>query len=62
MRKVKTLLLGGLLASALLFSVPTNAKEITFAYIFPNGCVGTHTYHSTFFGLITWETFEVVAC
>ena len=62
MRKVKALLLGGLLASTLLFSLPSNAKEIEYAYIFPNGCVGTHTYHSTFFGLITWETYTVVAC
>lgn len=62
MRKVKALLIGGILASTLLFSTPSNAREIEYCYIFPNGCIGTHTYHSAFFGLFTWETYEVVAC
>ena len=63
MKKIKSLAYGGLLASALFFSTPSNAKIIMqYCHIFENGCIGTHTYHSTLFGLYTWETYEVVAC
>lgn len=63
MKKVKALLFGGLLASTLLFSTPSNAKIVAqFVHDFGNGCIGTHTYHSAFFGLFTWETYEVVVC
>jgi hypothetical protein len=63
MKKVKALLFGGLLASTLLFSTPSNAKiAAQFVHVFENGCIGTHTYHSALFGLLTWETYEVVAC
>lgn len=63
MKKIKSLLFGGVLASALFFSTPSEAKIIAqWVHVFENGCIGTHTIHSTLFGLYTWETYEVVAC
>lgn len=60
MRKV---LFSGLLLATLLTSNYSSAKIVAqFCYIFSNGCIGTHTYHSALFGLVTWETYEVVAC
>lgn len=60
MKKIKSLSFGIVLAGALFFSTPSNARALTFAYIFENGCIGTHTYHS-FLGF-QWETYEVIAC
>ncbi len=63
MKKIKSFVLGTVLATTLFFSTPSEAKVIAqFCHIFPNGCIGTHTIHQAFFGLITWETYEVVAC
>lgn len=61
-KKINHLWLAALIAALLLFSGPSQAKEIEFAYIFSNGCIGTHTYHSILGGLFKWETYEVIAC
>lgn len=62
-KKVKGILFGGLFASTLLLSTQSEAKIVAqLCHIYANGCIGTHTYHSSFFGLFTWETYEVVAC
>ncbi|MBC7439529.1 MAG: hypothetical protein H7250_06050 [Flavobacterium sp.] len=33
-----------------------------FFHIYADGCWGTHSYHSAFFGIFKWETYEVVGC
>lgn len=46
-----------------MLNAPTaEAKKITFAHVFADGCVGTHTYHSILGGLIQWETYDVIDC
>ena len=63
MKKIKLFGIAVAVGFTMLYSTQTNAKVVMqYAYIFDNGCIGTHTYHSTLFGLYTWETFEVVAC
>jgi hypothetical protein len=62
MKKIKGLALVAVFALAMVNPQQAEAKERTFAHVFANGCVGTHTYHSSFFGLFQWETFEVLAC
>jgi len=62
MNKIKGLALIAIFAIAMVNPQQAEAKERSYAYIFENGCVGIHTYHSTFFGLITWETYEVLDC
>jgi hypothetical protein len=64
MKKIKFLGLGSLMLVGTLFTSNTSEAKIVsqWAYQFSNGCVGTRTIHSTFFGLYTWETIEWVAC
>ncbi len=63
MKKLKAIGVMAVFAMAMLGPQQSEAKIVRqFAYIFPDGCIGTHTYHSSFFGLFTWETYEVVAC
>ncbi len=46
-----------------LFSTNTSdARTISYAYTWSNGCVGIHHYHSALWGAITWETYELVDC
>lgn len=62
MKKIKTIGLIAVFALAMITPQKAEAKKIEFAYVFSNGCIGTHTYHSTFFGLFQWETFVVIDC
>ena len=53
----------GAVVTTLMFSTPVNAKiTMQFCHVFANGCIGTHSNHSAFFGIFTWETYEVIAC
>jgi hypothetical protein len=59
----KIFMVAVIFATSMLYSSKAEARVTAqFAHVFENGCVGTHTYHSTLFGLYTWETYEVVAC
>lgn len=62
MRKVQGLILIAIFTMAMFNPQTAEAKKREFAYVWSNGCVGIHTYHSTFFGLFQWETFEVIDC
>ncbi|WP_375238769.1 hypothetical protein [Aurantibacter sp.] len=62
MKKIKGLALVAVFALAMVSPQQAEAKERSFAYVWDNGCVGIHTYHSAFFGLFQWETFEVIDC
>lgn len=63
MKKIKFLGLGSLMLVGTLFMSNTaDARKISYAYTWPNGCVGIHNYHSALWGAFTWETYEVVDC
>jgi len=63
MKKIKGFALVAVFALAMLSPQQSEAKVVRqFVHWFENGCIGTHTYHSSFFGLFTWETYEVIAC
>ena len=50
-------------AIAQIVSTTSSARiYMQFFHIYADGCWGTHSYHSAFFGLFKWETYEVVGC
>lgn len=62
MKNFKKVFLAAIFAGALFYSPNVEAKRLEWAYVWDNGCVGKQIYHSAFFGLFEWFTYEVISC
>ncbi|RLJ65733.1 hypothetical protein CLV86_1312 [Lacinutrix venerupis] len=66
MKKLKSLALLTVFAGSMLYSPTVDAlpkkRKVTFAHIFENGCVGTHTVTYSSSGEVIDHDYEVFAC
>lgn len=64
MKKLKSLTLLSLFLGSMLYSPGAFAKKkrITFAHVFDDGCVGTHTVILNSAGEVVDHEYEVFAC
>lgn len=62
MKKLKKVAIATIFAGAFFCSSNVEAKRLEWAYVWDNGCVGKQIYHSAFFGLFEWFTYEVISC
>ncbi len=62
MNKMKKAMMMAVLAVLFLYSPHVEAKRLEWAYVWENGCIGKQIYHSAFFGLFEWFTYEVISC